>query len=138
MRGYFRNMNERMRQWMAGRYGMDELSRALTFTGCGMLLLACWESLRFLYFPALIIWACSIFRTYSRNIYKRQKERQKYLERTGKICGWFSLQRNKWVNRKTHKYIRCPQCRNTCRVPKGKGRIRIRCPHCKTEIIEKT
>ena len=43
-----------------------------------------------------------------------------------------------WLDRKTHRYFRCPQCRATVRVPKGKGQIRITCPHCKHQFIKKT
>mgnify|MGYP002625827682 CR=1 FL=1 len=31
---------------------------------------------------------------------------------------------------KEHKYFRCPKCRQTVRVPKGKGRVRITCKSC--------
>ena len=138
MKKFFHNMRGNVGKWMAGRYGMDELSRMLSFVGCGTLILSCFEPFRVLYFPAFIIWAISIFRSYSRNIYKRQAERTKYLRFIASIWGWFAFRRRKWKERKTHKYIRCKSCRKSFRVPRGKGKIKIRCPHCQTEIIKKT
>ena len=37
-----------------------------------------------------------------------------------------------------HRYFRCPDCRQTVRVPRGKGKISIRCPKCGRQFIEKT
>ena len=39
---------------------------------------------------------------------------------------------------KDHKYYACPRCRQTVRVPRGKGKISITCPKCKEKFIKKT
>lgn len=138
MRNFLKNLAFRMQQFMIGRYGVDELTRFLTITSCIMLILSCFSALRFLYLPALLIMGWSIYRSYSRNIYKRQAERNKYLQIRNRVRSRRSLQKRKFAERKTHKYIKCPSCSKTFRVPRGKGKIRIRCPFCGTEIIEHT
>ncbi len=39
---------------------------------------------------------------------------------------------------KDHKYYICPTCKQIVRVPKGKGRIDIRCPRCSTVFEKRT
>ena len=77
---------------------------------------------------ALIIY--TVFRLLSKNIYKRQKENQGYLRIENKVKSFFGLQRNKWRDRKTHVYRKCPHCRATLRLPKKKGQHGVTCPCC--------
>ena len=37
-----------------------------------------------------------------------------------------------------NRYFTCPRCRQVVRVPRGKGRINIRCPKCGEQFIKKT
>ena len=39
---------------------------------------------------------------------------------------------------KTHRFFRCPKCRQTVRVPRGKGKIRITCPKCGEVFVKKS
>jgi uncharacterized paraquat-inducible protein A len=138
MKNYFQKINARMQQWMAGRYGMDELSTAMSVVALIALVLSCFPKLRLLYIPTLILWAWSIFRCYSKNLDKRRKERDAYLRIVSRIRSWFGVKKKAWHERKTHRYYRCKQCHAVLRVPKGKGKIKITCPHCHSETIKKT
>lgn len=138
MRNFLQNLAVRMQRFMIGRYGGDEFTKFLMISSCVMIVLSCFSIFRFLYLPALIVMGYSIYRSYSRNIYKRQAELAKYLQLRNSVRSYRQLQRKKYAERKTHKYIKCPHCRKTFRVPKGKGRIKISCPYCRSEIIEKT
>ena len=73
---------------------------------------------------ALMFWA--IFRALSRNTYKRYQENRKFL---------LIFDRLKDRN---NRYFDCPKCRQTVRVPRGKGKISITCPRCKEKFIRKT
>ena len=44
----------------------------------------------------------------------------------------------RWAQRSTYRFFKCPQCKQTVRVPKGRGKICITCPKCKTEFIKKS
>ena len=138
MRQWFDKMGMKFRNWMVGRYGTDELSRCLTWVAVGLMLLSCISALRFLYIPSWIIIIWAYFRVFSKNIYKRSKERDTYLRITGKIRNKFSLLKRMWHDRKTHKYFKCPSCKTMIRVPKGKGKIAITCTKCRNEIIKTT
>jgi LSD1 subclass zinc finger protein len=50
----------------------------------------------------------------------------------------FKLTKNKFRDRKTHRYFNCPTCHNTLRVPRGRGEIRVSCPVCKTITVTKS
>jgi ribokinase len=69
-------------------------------------------------------WA--VFRSLSRNTYARYQENRKFLQFFEKIKD------------RDHRYFDCPRCRQTTRVPRGKGKIAITCPKCKERFIRKT
>ena len=138
MKNFFHNVGAKVQQWMSGRYGYDELSRGASFAVLALLILGWIPNLQFLSAVALVGWVWIIFRSMSRNHSKRQAERATYLRFTGRIKSNFSLKKKAWKERKTHRYIRCKQCKSVLRVPKGKGKIKITCSKCHNEIVKKT
>ena len=138
MKNFLRNLGENMRRSMIGRYGTDELSRAMSVAAMIGLVLSCLPKLKFLYIPTLILVIWVMVRTYSRNIQKRYAERAVYLRITAKIRGWFSVRKRMWRERKSHRYYRCKQCSTMLRVPKRKGKIVITCPKCHGQITKRT
>ena len=119
-----------LQRFMMGRYGNDKLNMVILGTGVIASLLSLF--IRVAPFNlilsaisyALMAWA--IFRTFSRNTYKRYQENRKYL---------MLLQR---LKDREHCYFDCPRCRQQVRVPRGKGKIAISCPKCKEKFIRKT
>ena len=119
-----------IRRFMAGRYGTDKLNIAILTAGVVVCLLGMFP----LFIPiklllstvswALMFWA--IFRCLSRNTYKRYQENRKYLR--------FMEQ----LKDRQHRYYTCPRCRQPVRVPRGKGKIAIKCPKCGEKFIKKT
>ena len=102
------------------------------------MLLAGWNDSMLL---SLLSWACIIltyFRMFSRNIYKRSAENQWYLNKTYKLRSAFYRQKNLLIQRRTHHIYKCPSCRQKIRIPRGKGRIEIRCPKCSATFIKKS
>lgn len=139
MKNWFRSMGEKFQRFMYGRYGYDELSRFLCIFGLVLMFFSMIPYLRIFYLPAsvLLIWVW--IRSFSRNIYKRQMERQKYLSVKNKVKQRFQLYKNMWRDRKTHKYLKCPHCKATVRISRpGKGKkITINCPKCGQEFSKK-
>ena len=39
-----------------------------------------------------------------------------------------------WKERKTTAFLKCPTCGQLLSVPKGKGRLRVTCPKCRTKM----
>ncbi len=131
-------MKEKLIRFMYGRYGIDSLCRFTLIAGLVSMLLAGWNDSMLL---SLLSWACIIltyFRIFSRNIYKRSAENQWYLNKTYKLRSAFYRQKNLLIQRRTHHIYKCPSCRQKIRIPRGKGRIEIRCPKCSATFIKKS
>ena len=78
-----------------------------------------------------------IFRMFSRNLYKRQAENQKWLQARSRRRGAASAAKARRADTE-HKYFTCKRCKTICRVPVGKGKVIITCPKCGAEIHGKT
>ena len=133
-RGWLHQLGEKLKigfsRFMMGRYGTDKLNTAILLTGVVMCLVTLFTKNAFLDMLltllayGLMFWA--IFRSFSRNTYKRYQENRKYLQLMDR------------VKDRQHRYFNCPRCRQVVRVPRGKGKIAITCPKCKEKFIRKT
>ncbi|MDR3595431.1 hypothetical protein [Clostridium sp.] len=125
---------------MYGRYGGDNLARALLVLSFILLIVSSIlpKSLWFLVIIAYVPTFICIFRIFSRNIYKRQMENYKYLTIRNKMMGLFKRKSNRLKDLKTHKYFTCSNCKQSLRVPRGQGKISITCPKCKNTFKAKS
>jgi len=129
---------ERIAVFMQGRYGMDQLGKVLSYGTIIILLLSTMLQVYLLYIVGMIMLVLGYFRIFSRNIGKRYEENQKFLNwRYIIVC-----KKNKIMarikDRKTNSIFNCPNCQQKIRVPKGKGKICIKCPKCRIEFVKKT
>ncbi len=129
-----------MRRFMYGRCGVDQLNiflliaavvlnliamilsrlgTAHSFPFCAILSLA----LSLVSYGFLFIY---VFRFFSRNLEKRILENRRYLTWKTRILD------------RQNRYYRCPNCKQTVRVPKGRGKICIKCPKCSEKFIRKS
>jgi len=142
MKDFFNNLGYKFRQWSAGSYGSDEFSRFLLIVTVVCLIASffgrLWAPLGYLVYLGIFTVVYSLFRTFSKNHSARYKERELYLKVKGKIAGFFKLEKRKYNERNTHAFYKCPSCKTTIRVPKGKGKIEITCPKCKAKFIKTT
>ena len=119
---------------MAGRYGADQLNRALSFATLVLLILSLvLGRVGFGGLTWLLALACrgwSTFRTFSRNIPKRQRENAAFLSLTRKPRENLRGAKERFSQRKDYRFFRCPSCRTWLRVPRGKGRRNITCRQC--------
>lgn len=129
-------MRERLQRFMMGRYGMDAFSKFLIivwfvlwgidlFINSGILSLLSIGLLIYMY-----------YRMFSRNIQKRYQENVKYLNIKNRLLSKLRSEKSIMKQRKTHHIYKCPTCKQKIRIPKGKGRICITCPKCKTEFTK--
>ena len=78
-------------------------------------------------------------RMFSRDIGKRARENQQFLNRWYNLKDWSNFnKKKKEANRDGKTLYKCPVCRKVIRVPLGKGRIEITCPNCKHKFVKKT
>ena len=125
-------------RFMSGRYGSDQLNNFLLIFALILLILNLFV-IRNPYL-ATIIWIIliiNIFRTYSRNIYKRRAENDKFLSLIQPVKKRINIIKSN-KNDKMHKYFLCPNCKQTVRVPRARGQITITCPKCKQKFDKKS
>lgn len=138
MRGFFTRLGNTIRYFMQGCYGMDKLGSFLLIVGLSLSFLSCIRPLSFFAIPSFVLIVWAYVRCFSKNFNKRQRELVKYLGIRKKISERYSLLKRIRSERKTHKFFKCRVCRAQLRVPRGKGKIEITCPKCRTKIIKKT
>ena len=151
-------MNNYRKPFFSGRNGADELSVTLVVISVIVFLAAPIFDEKYIQGIFLllggILFVLGILRSLSTNIGKRrhenqvfldlfrsetkeEKERRKREEEEKRERERLRKERRK-EEEKTHAFFRCPQCGKELRVPKGKGKIKIRCPNCSHEFIRKS
>ncbi len=129
---------DKIARFMYGRYGMDQLSRNLSLICLVLLIITMFVRNNVIYTIALVGIVYTYFRVFSRNISKRSEENERYLRFHYKVVGKINKIKFRIADNKTHKIFKCPSCSQKIRVPRGKGRISIKCPKCRIEFIKKT
>ena len=134
MRNFMSRMNDNLRHFMYGRYGVDSFGRFLIGAMFVLIVLSIFIRswiLQVLIWGALIY---SYFRMFSRNIPKRYAENQKFLSVTGGVRKFLRIRKKRFDDRGEYRHFTCPKCGQDVRVPKGKGHVRITCPKCRTSF----
>ncbi|MFT3951082.1 MAG: hypothetical protein QM689_03895 [Oscillospiraceae bacterium] len=123
---------------MYGRYGGDKLGIALAVLS---FLIQGVVSLFHIGFLILIAWIPLIFmlyRTFSKNIRKRQAENEWFLGVFGRMQFRMHKRTAGFRSYQTHKVFKCKSCGQKLRVPRGRGKINVTCAKCGTQTIRKT
>ncbi|MBE6577009.1 MAG: hypothetical protein E7653_02585 [Ruminococcaceae bacterium] len=121
-----------MYRFMYGRNGADKLGNCLMIIYVVIVLLYTVLTLfidnvffdLISWLVAITLFVVIIWRMMSRKVAKRRLENEKF-------CNFFKLRKNKFKDRKTHVYRKCPACKATLRLPKAKGVHTVICPRCK-------
>ena len=127
-----------LRNFMMGRYGPDHLIVAMIVVSLVLSLLHAILGLRPLMYVSYLILALALFRMFSRNIRRRRAENDRFIRYWWPVRTRASRTIANIKHRKTYKFLKCPSCANTLRVPKGKGKLQITCPKCGERFIRKT
>ena len=155
-------MNTTVTEFMTGRYGQDEVSKVLIIAAMvlmvGTLLVqssfGLWQLSKYLYIVALILLGLGYYRMGSKNIRRRTAEREAYL----KLISPFSKiarqklekqdQVKKYANfeaytelgedgETVYKCYRCRKCDVVVRYEAGGGIVKVICPECGTNLVDR-
>lgn len=130
------NFSERLGRWMQGRNGTDELSGVVVGVAAVLVVLNLILNTVWMSWLALVLLAYALWRSFSRQIGQRQKENEAFLQliaplrRLGREAQAQGSVRDAAREMRTYRHLSCPSCGQRVRVPRGKGRIRVRCPSC--------
>lgn len=137
-------MREKLSRIFSGRQGMDEFSKALFWMGLVCMLLSVLTanvlkgvfSLLFNWLGLMLL-IFSFVRAFSRRLEQRETENNAYLalrqkQRHNRQAAW-----ERRAQRKDFCFFKCPGCGVMLRVPRGKGKIHIKCK-CGYTLYRKT
>ena len=138
-------------RFFQGIYGLDFLSILLLLLSS---ILNIWQPTRLISIIPLFI---AIYRTLSKDIYKRKNEYTKFRTSTNKflskvglsipdnlttlnssnISGLSNRIKYNLDQRKKYKMVICPGCKKKLKLVRGRGKVIITCKTCKTEFKAK-
>ncbi len=128
---------QKLRQFMYGRYGTDQLAMGLFVCALVCSIVSMFTGSLLLYYLSFVLYAVEIYRIFSKNIEKRRAENMKFMQLVWKVKNFFVGLKAKAEARKTYKYFKCPACGQKIRIPRGKGKVEVRCPKCSHTFIKK-
>lgn len=124
--------------YMKGRYGYDELSKALILSGLVLSIFSSFTGGAILNMLALALIAFGGLRVLSKEKGNRRKELQQYIKWKQTVLTSYRTYRNRWIQRKAFKITKCPSCKQKIRIPRGRKKVRVTCPSCQNKFIKKT
>lgn len=143
-----------MNDFMKGRYGGDQLTNVLGIAGMAVTLIGSVIDVPWLKWLGLAVVVVALLRALSKNLDARRRENEAWLQLTGKLP-WkqgrahggskphpskedlkrqMKTAKQMWKDRKTKAFLKCPTCGTTLAVPRGKGKLVVTCPKCRTRM----
>lgn len=133
-----KNFRYKLAEFMNGRYGIDQLYK-FSLKLCFVLLIvnvfissSIVSSVIYKIIWIIFIWMS--YRTFSKNIYARQKENQIFISIEKKAKKKISLTIRRFKEIKTHRFRKCPNCKTVLRLKRRKGKLIVTCPKCNSKI----
>ena len=131
-------MKDKIYNFMRSRYGNDQLSSFLTWAGLILIIIDLFAKTGILYFLGLVAFIYGYIRIFSKQYEKRASQNRWFLEHTVAVRSFFKRMKKSKEAGKDYRIFTCPKCEQMIRIPKGKGRIEIRCPKCGNTFIKKS
>lgn len=124
----------KFKRWLTktftGIYGIDNLYFVLFGLSMLLIILNIFLKHYLVMIAEFLVIAFMLFRAFSHNIKARRRENDAVFGLFRKIKGFFKLQKNRFRDRKTHIFRKCPKCKAVLRLPKAKGEKVAVCPRC--------
>ena len=136
--GFFTRLGMAFRRFMVGRNGMDNIAwHGLWCSIILSLVSIFFNPWRVVNILSLVLMTYALWRILSRNVSKRRTENVRYIQFTEKVGREVKQFFLRLKGMKTHKYFRCPSCKNRLRMKRGTGEKLITCPVCRKQFTKK-
>lgn len=129
---------DKLRKFMTGRYGGDQLSNYLLVLSVVLAIISRIMGISALDTISYIPLFLALYRMFSKDINKRRMENYKFTMFISPIYSKYKKIQSRIKDSRTHKYYKCSTCKTTLRVPKAKGKILITCPKCGEKFVKNT
>lgn len=135
-------LRERLRRFMIGRYGLDQLGRFCYFMLIAVILMGIfirrgvmgWVLEGVQLFLVIIL----LFRMLSRNIGRRSMENQAFMRLAFYAGERWKAVKFRFSEGHRYKIFKCPGCGQKVRIPRGHGKVSIHCPKCGNDFIKRS
>jgi predicted RNA-binding Zn-ribbon protein involved in translation (DUF1610 family) len=117
-----------------GRNGPDHLSLALLILA-SVLSFVPWQ---YMFIISIALTLVAVWRMFSKNIDKRRRENFALVKLVNNAKTWYYRINAGRQQRKQYKIFKCPQCGQKLRVPRGKGKVSIKCSKCGNKLFKTT
>ena len=129
-------MKQKFLNFMKDRYGGDILNNIIFYFAIGFSIINLFRRSNILTITSVILIFIALFRAFSKNKRKRAMEQLKFFNLISPI--YSRLLKFASKDRKNYIYFKCKNCKQELRIPRGKGKIKVICTHCKYEEIKKS
>lgn len=126
------NFLNKIRYFFKDSYGLDKLSKYLFVIGF------IFSLTKYTYFIGLGLVLIAVWRSFSRNRYKRYQELAAFEKLLSGLKQKFYGQKEAINQSKHYKIFKCPNCSQKLRIPRKQGRVTITCKKCGTEFKGKS
>lgn len=128
----FNNLLNKLNYYLKDSYGFDRLSKYFFIAG-----VLCFAT-RYLFLAGLGLMGYAIWRSLSKNRYKRYEELQGFNNALSSLKYSFTNRKQVINNLINYKVFICPSCSQKLRVPRKKGKITITCRKCGNQFKGKS
>jgi len=126
-----------LRKIFTGIYGFDPLYMLLMGSVIALAFINVFVRHWSFWIFELALLGYALFRAMSHNHRARRRENELVFGFFKSVKKFFRLQKNRFKDRKTHVYRKCPKCKATLRLPKAKGTHTVVCPRCQNRFTVK-
>jgi len=130
--GIFGGLIDRYKHFLYGRYGQDGLNRFISCLAIALCIISFIVRSTYLTVAILILFALSLYRSFSKKFARRRQENQLYEKAAKPVKRYVKYWFIRIKTHKTHRVYTCRKCHSILRVPKSapRDRIEIKCPKC--------
>ena len=128
------DLKQKFARFMVGRYGSDELNQALFGTVLVLIVISFFVRSHVFLVVELLLLVLACGRMFSKNTARRFQGNQRFLDvRFRALERWRKI-RERLKDGRKYKIFKCPNCGQKLRIPRGHGKIRVRCRKCGHEF----
>ena len=128
------DFTRKVQEWFRGRQGPDDLANFIVYVCLILVIINLFVNATWLSLVACVLLAYAIFRMCSKNLPARMKENAAFLKALGPLRPWYQHPKEAFAEAKQYKHVKCKECGQRLRVPRGKGKIRVTCTKCRAKF----
>ena len=133
-----KDWQRKVAEWLRGRNGSDELGTFISIIALTLIIVNLFLRSFILSIIALVLVVYTFWRSLSKDLEARENEDGVFCEFLGPVLPWLRNPAQAASEARAYRHFKCPECGQRVRVPRGKGKIRVRCPKCSTKFDART